>query len=232
MSQRFCLGQLACISLLMLSLSGCFRPPYNNFQDDKRATKYTLFGAGYGAAAGAIAGSVASSAGAGAVIGGIAGSIVAYQKTLKPQIIRDLNKYDIQFTCYGDTQTLIVPTDLYYYFDSPRINDLAYKGLNNIVRLLKYYPCTPIYVAGFSDDVGTDHHKKKLSQARAEAMITFLWANGIEAQRLHPEGYADKHPVGDNDLIRGSAFNRRVEIQWLTAPSTQTPPLALLGMAK
>ncbi|GGI91854.1 C-OmpA-like family protein CmpA [Legionella impletisoli] len=221
--------RLTCVALSTALLSGClqpFNPPYNNFRDDHRKVKYTVAGAAWGATVGAIAGSIVSSAGVGAVIGGVTGSFAAYQLTRKPQVINELKRCDMQYIKYADIETLIVPTDTYFYFDSPRMNDLAFQGLNNIVRLLKFYPCTPIYVAGFTDDVGSREHKRKLTQARAEAMITFLWANGIQAYRLHPEGYEDKYPVGDNDLIRGSAFNRRLEIQWQSAPSTQAQRLA------
>ena len=85
--------------------------------------------------------------------------------------------------------------------------------------MLRYnYPDAVVFVAGFTDDVGTRHHKKMLSQAQAETMLTFLWANNIPAERLHAEGYADQYTVGDNKLIRGSAYNRRIEIQWLVHP--------------
>ncbi|WP_133131011.1 C-OmpA-like family protein CmpA [Legionella yabuuchiae] len=227
--------RLTCLAVSTALLCGClqrFQPPYNNFRDDHRGVKYTFAGATWGAAVGAIAGSIVSSAGAGAIIGGVSGSLAAYQLTQKPQIIKDLTRCDMQYIKYGDIETLVVPTDTYFYFDSPRINDLAYPGLNAIVRLLKFYPCTPIYVAGFTDDVGSREHKRKLTQSRAEAMITFLWANGIQAYRLHPEGYEDKYPVGDNDLIRGSAFNRRLELQWQGAPSTQAKTLACITPTK
>jgi flagellar motor protein MotB len=45
-------------------------------------------------------------------------------------------------------------------------------------------------------------------------MLTFLWANDIQARRLKAEGYGDRFDIGDNKLIRGSAYNRRIEIQW------------------
>ncbi|MDI1352690.1 MAG: OmpA family protein, partial [bacterium] len=86
----------------------------------------------------------------------------------------------------------------------------------NIIKLLKLYPQSPIYVAVFTDNVGTREHKKRLSQAQAETMLTFLWANDIQAMRLKAEGYGDKNDISDNHWIHGSAQNRRIEIQWFT----------------
>ena len=202
------------ITLITLTLSGCFHPPFNNFHDDHRTLRQVAISTGIGAGAGAIAGSVAGSTAIGAAIGGAAGATIGFCKNSKRALINDMQKQDMQFIEYGDTATLLVPTDHYFLFNSPHLNDICYAGLNNIIRLLKYYPESPIYVAGFTDNVGNRHHKKMLSQAQAETMLTFLWANDIHAQRLHAEGYADEHTIGDNHLIHGSAYNRRIEIQW------------------
>lgn len=142
-------------------------------------------------------------------------------------LVRDLTRYDIQYIAYGDTHELVIPTDRYFEFDSHRLNDQCYVGLMDIIQLLKYYPCSIFYVAGFTDDVGSRHHKNKLSQSRADAMTTFLWSYGIRAQALHSEGYGDKFPVGDNHITHGSAYNRRVEIQWVNiAHCSQLPMVA------
>jgi len=145
-------------------------------------------------------------------------------RSTKPAIIKKLQQQDIQFVQHGATMTLIVPTDKYYVFDTPKLNDICYPGLVNIIRLLKQYPNSRIYVAGFTDDIGAPRFKQKLSQARAEAMLTFLWANDIDARRLNAEGYGDKHDIAQNEIIHGSAQNRRVEIQWFNAPLTTNRP--------
>jgi outer membrane protein OmpA-like peptidoglycan-associated protein len=228
MSVRTSAKFLARTGVLALTLSGCFHPPYNNFRSDHRVLKDVVVSAGVGAGAGALIGSVAGNTAAGAVLGGAAGAAVGLYKNNRHSLIKQLEAQDMQYIAYGDTMTLIVPTDRYFQFNSPHLNDICYPGLNNIVRLLKYYPNTPVYVAAFTDDVGTRYHKKMLSQAQAETLITFLWANDIPAQLLHPEGYGDKHDVGDNHLIHGSAYNRRIEIQWLNLPNThpQSAPYA------
>ena len=212
------------LGLLILTLSGCFHPPYNNFQSDPRTLGRVAMSAGVGAGAGALIGSAAGNTVAGAAIGGVAGAAVGIYNSNQHALLKQIRNQDMQFIAYGDTMTLVVPTDRYFLFDSPQLNDICFPGLNNIVRLLKYYPNTPVYVAAFTDDVGTRYHKKMLSQARAETMITFLWANNIRAQLLHAEGYGDKHDVGDNQWIRSSAYNRRIEIQWLNGPMVPTQP--------
>lgn len=210
------------ISLISFALTGCYHPPYNNFRQDNR----TLNTIGAGAAVGAGIGAAVGGAAIGAAIGATTGTLLTYHKKSQQAIINELKKQDIQIIQYGDTITLLVPTDRYYVFNSPRLNDLCYAGLENIVKLVKLYPCTPIYVAAFTDNIGSRHHKKMLTQARADTMLTFLWAHDIKAKRMHAEGYADKHTIGDNQWIHGSAYNRRVEIQWSIKPTIMPPRLA------
>jgi outer membrane protein OmpA-like peptidoglycan-associated protein len=134
--------------------------------------------------------------------------------TMRAALIKKLNREGIQFVKYGDQNTLVIPTDKFYVFNSPHLDDICYPGLNDSVELIKTYHYGKIYVAAFTDDVGTEKHKDKLSTARAETMLTFLWANNIAAEKLLAEGYGDKHAIGDNHYIHSSAYNRRIEIQW------------------
>lgn len=208
-----------CILFLVgmgLMLSGCFRPPYNDFENDHRALKGVAVGAGVGAGLGALAGSLAGgNALAGAAIGGAAGSVVGLVHHGHRKLLAELAKQDIQYVVYGDTHVLIIPTDRYFEFNSHRLSERCYEGLENVSRLVRIYKCNPIYVAGFTDDIGSTEHKNKLTQSRADAIVTFLWAKGVQAQRLYAEGYGDQFSIGDNHLIHGSAFNRRIEIQWI-----------------
>lgn len=201
-------------ALLSFLLSGCFHPPYNNFKRVHPVPKRVARGAAAGAVVGAVITATLPGALIGTAVGGTVGGLIGLKKSDREGIIQELNKESIQYVQYGDTMTLIVPVDKYFMFESPRLNEICYPGLINIIRLLKFYPLSPVYVAGFTDNVGSDHHKKLLSQAQAETLMTFLWANGIQSELLKAEGYGDKNDVGDNHLIHGSAYNRRIEIQW------------------
>ena len=121
MSARITAQFTASISLLALSLSGCFKPPYNDFQDDHRVIKQAAVYGGIGAGIGAVVGSVAGSTAIGAAVGGVAGITSAAYKNTKKGLIKELQAQDIQLIQYGDTMTLLVPTDRYYLFNSPRL---------------------------------------------------------------------------------------------------------------
>lgn len=137
----------------------------------------------------------------------------------RERYIESLNDHQIQVVNEGNRLTMVIPTDKYFVFDTPNISQLKLGYLADIVKLIQCFPESKIYVAGFTDDVGSDKHKKTLSQDRAQAVVAYLWAKGIPQARLNAEGYADKYPIGDNFLIHGSAFNRRVEVQLQVATS-------------
>jgi outer membrane protein OmpA-like peptidoglycan-associated protein len=204
------LNVISQIFLLCMLLTSCFKPPFNEFKDDPPRLKSTTIGMGVGAVTGSLLGQTLVGVG----VGGAIGTAVGIYRSNKPAVIAEIQKQDMQYIEYGDTMTLIVPTDHYYKFDSQKLNDICYEGLNNIIRLLKLYPKSHVYVSAFTDNVGSKHHKRKLTQSRAETMLTFLWAHGIPARMITAEGYGDKYPIGDNEIIHGSAYNRRIEIQW------------------
>lgn len=235
MSRMRFASKLILTNIISLILSSCYHPPYNNFKPYNRTPKDTakgaIIGGGVGAGVGVITGAVAGPLLIGSGVGAVAFAANGLTQDNKKHVIESLQKVDIQYVQYGDTNTLVVPTDRYFHFNSPRLNELCYPGLALIVRLLRFYPESVIYVAGFTDNIGSRHHKKMLTQARAETMLTYLWANDIHARRLKAEGYGDKHAVSDNKIIHGSAQNRRLEIQWYNSRPSQ-PPALFIGNTK
>lgn len=186
--------RLALFSLLPIILCNCYNPPYNDFKPNNKqfsTDPYSHRGIG-----------PKHLPGRGLYKGG------------KKELIESLVDFDIQYVYHGATHTLIVPTDRYYLFNSPRLNPVCYPGLARIIKLMEYYPDSIFYIAGFTDNIGTRKHKNTLTQAQAETMLTYLWAHGINSRQLNAEGYGDKFPVSDNSIIHGSAQNRRIEIQW------------------
>jgi outer membrane protein OmpA-like peptidoglycan-associated protein len=150
-------------------------------------------------------------------------SIFLY-RNMQAYIVKQLEDEDIQFVEYGDTMTLVIPTDSYFENNSSNLNEISgvYQGLNNVVKLLRKYPkSNPINVAGFTDDSGDSDSQKILTQGQAETIATYLWANGIAATTtLKTEGYGNNYSVGSNQSTHSSSYNRRVEIQW----SSSAPP--------
>jgi outer membrane protein OmpA-like peptidoglycan-associated protein len=74
-----------------------------------------------------------------------------------------------------------------------------------------------VQVVGFADTTGKSAKNRRLSEARANAVIQYLvLKHGLDLRRLvQPFGYGENNPVADNKTAAGRAKNRRVEIKIL-----------------
>lgn len=68
-----------------------------------------------------------------------------------------------------------------------------------------------IRIEGHTDDVGAAEGNRTLSQARAEAVRTYLIARGVRGDKLVAKGYGEDQPIDTNATPEGRARNRRVE---------------------
>ncbi|AFJ02774.1 Outer membrane protein A precursor [Methylophaga frappieri] len=68
-----------------------------------------------------------------------------------------------------------------------------------------------VRVEGHTDSVGPEAYNLNLSQRRAEAVVDYLVANGVNGSQLVPVGMGEGQPVADNSTSQGRAENRRVD---------------------
>jgi outer membrane protein OmpA-like peptidoglycan-associated protein len=81
-----------------------------------------------------------------------------------------------------------------------------------IAKLVKESPGFHVQVDGHTDNVGKPENNRKLSQARAEAVVKYLTGKkGVDPGRLSAKGWGDTQPIADNKTDKGRAKNRRVD---------------------
>jgi len=85
--------------------------------------------------------------------------------------------------------------------------------LDKIVELLQDNPGLLIQLNGHTDAVGNAAANQKLSENRAKAVVEYLVAKGISADRLRYKGFGATKPLDSNDTEAGRARNRRTEMQ-------------------
>lgn len=70
----------------------------------------------------------------------------------------------------------------------------------------------PIIVCGHTDSTGSPDHNLALSVQRAKAVLEYLASQGVAADRLRPQGFADAYPLAPNATEEGRSLNRRTEV--------------------
>jgi OOP family OmpA-OmpF porin len=86
--------------------------------------------------------------------------------------------------------------------------------LHNIAAILKAFPRVEVKIGGYTDSSGSEVYNKRLSQKRAEKVVSELAARGISRRRLKAEGYGTAHPVCRNDASpECQAQNRRIDLK-------------------
>ncbi len=107
----------------------------------------------------------------------------------------------------------LILNNIFFETNSHELLPTSFAELNTLIELLQNNPTLKLLVEGHTDNIGKSEHNIKLSQQRAEAIVTYLTENGIEPSRLKAKGYGFSKPISDNDTEEGRAMNRRTEIK-------------------
>jgi OOP family OmpA-OmpF porin len=83
--------------------------------------------------------------------------------------------------------------------------------LGRAVTFLKKNPQFDVEIQGHTDATGPKAWNDTLSQMRADSVVEFLVAGGVDAGRLTAKGYGSTEPVASNDTREGRQQNRRVD---------------------
>nr|WP_230687690.1 OmpA family protein [Hymenobacter ruricola] len=119
-------------------------------------------------------------------------------------------------TVRGDSTYNVYSVDETVLFDTDKsdIKPTAAETLKQITGSIgQRYATGQVRVMGFADSRGDKNYNKDLSEKRAEAVKSYLVANGgIEAGRVSVEPMGEAMPAASNATAEGRQENRRVEI--------------------
>ncbi|HTA81797.1 MAG TPA: OmpA family protein [Bacteroidia bacterium] len=113
----------------------------------------------------------------------------------------------------------IVLNNIFFDFDKATLRPLSNVELKNLLMLMKSNPNMKVEISGYTDSKGSEEYNQKLSEARAQAVVTSLTASGISADRMQAKGYGKSMPAAANknadgtDNPEGRQLNRRVELK-------------------
>lgn len=113
------------------------------------------------------------------------------------------------------TGDVIVLRGVNFDFDKSSLTANARTLLDDVAAELTAYPDIKVELSGHTDAKGTDDYNQALSDRRAKAVLKYLKAQGIAADRMTALGYGQSKPVADNETDEGRELNRRVELKVL-----------------
>lgn len=205
---------VCCLLTASMLLVGCTTiDPYTG---EKRVSKAAI-GGGVGALSGALLGQAIGRNTTGTLIGaglgGLAGSLVGGGLDAQDAELREvLRGSGVQVAKYGDSIRLIMPGNITFEHDRADIRASFYQTLNSVAIVLKKYDNTAVRVVGYASSVGDAMYNQQLSERRANAVASYLIAQGVHSGRLMATGMGARNPIASNRTASGQEQNRRVEI--------------------
>ncbi len=98
----------------------------------------------------------------------------------------------------------IVLNNIFYEFDKDILTPESKVELEKLTRLLMNNPGLKVELQGHTDSKGADAYNMNLSQKRAEAVVKYLLAKGINAGQIKAKGYGETQPIAKNENADGS----------------------------
>jgi len=109
------------------------------------------------------------------------------------------------------TQQYCSILDIQFEINQKTVQREAEEKIDKVAIFMRKYPKTTAIIEGHTDEVGSAPDNMKLSERRAENVVTYLVdRGGIARSRLKAVGYGETRPIGDNTTEAGKRLNRRI----------------------
>ncbi len=94
---------------------------------------------------------------------------------------------------------------------SNSLAETAPPTLDKVIDAMDRYQRPVVEVGGHTDSRGTSSYNRELSERRADAVVDYLIAGGMDPNRLNGVGYGEDDPVSPEETDEAYRLNRRVE---------------------
>ena len=101
---------------------------------------------------------------------------------------------------------------------SADLTQAARGTIDALVAVLTNCPNMRVEIAGYTDSQGSEDGNRKLSQSRADAVLTALRGRRVAVDGFTAIGYGEASPIADNVVEDGREANRRIEFKFLDLP--------------
>jgi len=103
--------------------------------------------------------------------------------------------------------------NVHFDLDEAKIRPADAKILKENARWLKSNRSASVMIGGHADERGSDDYNVQLGARRANAVKSYLIAQGIEAKRLAVTSYGERNPACSDHSESCWGQNRRAELQ-------------------
>ncbi len=111
-----------------------------------------------------------------------------------------------------EVSEVILGSSTTFAFNSFQLQPAAYPVLDKLVDAMKKNPLSRWRIEGHTDNIGSDEGNRKISLQRAQAVLEYFVANGINRARFEVVGLGKSFPIANNATEEGRSQNRRVVI--------------------
>lgn len=112
-----------------------------------------------------------------------------------------------------NAQTTLELNDITFETNSDELNTESYTELDRVVKLMNDNPLIKIEISAHTDDVGSEMYNNRLSEKRAQSVVSYLVEKGVNSLQLIAKGYGESKPLVPNDSEENMERNRRVELK-------------------
>lgn len=116
-----------------------------------------------------------------------------HKEELRIDSAKESKEYVLQFPLASISAPVLID-NIFYDFDKATLTPASTQALDKLVALLKENSHVTIELSAHCDYKGNCEYNKRLSQRRAQTVVDYLIAHGIEKDRLTPVGYGKERP--------------------------------------
>lgn len=117
--------------------------------------------------------------------------------------------------CQAELNRLTASNIILFETAEAAIQDHSFGFLDRIARIARQCGEVRLEISGHTDSDGSEADNLALSDRRARAVVDFMTAAGIAADRLVAVGHGESRPLASNETDEGKAANRRIEFRVL-----------------
>ena len=116
-----------------------------------------------------------------------------HQEQLRVEPVTKSEEYVLQFPLANISAPVLIE-NIFFDFDKATLRPESQTALDELVKMLNENPNITIELSAHTDYKGSAQYNERLSQRRAESVVSYLIAHGIAADRLTPKGYGKSKP--------------------------------------